>query len=191
MNECTRTRATRPRSIRDPRSRIDAFEYDRGRVFTIHVNPCARPRRADIASPRATRAVAPRASVDRRADIASIDRRRSTPADDGSDADAIRRRRPTTPSDDDGSRRRAKRRRAKRRRARRIETTRARARGASGRDARIDSFAHPFETREDVPRGGGAGRARVDRRRGAGRARRRGRRGKRTGTTRARAGRAG
>ena len=148
-------------------------------------------RRADIASPRATRAVAPRASVDRRADIASIDRRRSTPADDGSDADAIRRRRPTTPSDDDGSRRRAKRRRAKRRRARRIETTRARARGASGRDARIDSFAHPFETREDVPRGGGAGRARVDRRRGAGRARRRGRRGKRTGTTRARPGRAG
>jgi hypothetical protein len=69
-------------------------------------------RRADIAS------------VDRRADIASIARRHSTPADAGSD---IRRRidirrRPTTTDARDGSRRRA----------RRIETTRARAPGASG-----------------------------------------------------------
>ena len=144
MHARPRARRDRDRSwTRDPasmRSNTAALG-----VFTIHVHPCARPRRAapisDIASPVPSRAVAP---ISRRSRDAPISRR---------SRDATRRRPPTDPTSDDvrhptttDDDRRARRiettrarRRKPRRRARRIETTRARAPGASG-TLRVNRF---------------------------------------------------
>ena len=197
INACAPARATRPRSIVDARSRIDAFEYGRFRRIYDTRTPmrATAPRRADIryrvAGP-VPRRRADIASVARRADIASIARRHSTPADDGSDI----RRRPT--SDDDRRRPTRATDRDDARATPRTATTRATDRDdARARARRVgDAPRESIRARIRLKRAGralsgGAGRARVDRRRGAGRARRRGRRGKRRGTTRARPGRAG
>ena len=178
MHARPRARRDRDRSwTRDPasmRSNTAALG-----VFTIHVHPCARPRRAapisDIASPVPSRAVAPisRRSIDAPISRRSRDATRRRPTTDPTSDDV---RHPTTTDDD--------------RRARRIETTRARARRVG--DAPRESIRARIRLkRAGRALSGGAGRARVDRRRGAGRARREGRRGKRRGTTRARPGRAG
>ena len=195
MHARPRARRDRDRSwTRDPasmRSNTAALG-----VFTIHVHPCARPRRAapisDIASPVPSRAVAPvsRRSIDAPLSRRSIDATRRRPTTDPTSDDV---RHPTTTYDDRRARRiettRARRRKP-RRRGRRIETTRARARRVG--DAPRESIRSRIRLkRAGRALSGGAGRARVDRRRGAGRARREGRRGKRRGTTRARPGRAG
>ena len=144
INACAPARATRPRSIVDARSRIDAFEYGRFRRIYDTRTPmrATAPRRADIryrvAGPVPRRRAARVARSTRRYRVD-----RATPLDAG--RRRIRhpttsdiRRRPTTTDARDGSRRRA-RDAANRDDAGDGSRRRARAPGASG-TLRVNRF---------------------------------------------------